>query len=61
MPIEVIINGASDSVADYDEDEFLRLESLAQAAIANFYNTGARVENIASAVQTALEDVGAAE
>lgn len=54
--IEVIISGAADSSADYDEDTFLQSDERARRAIAALYDSGAKVANIAEAVQGGIED-----
>lgn len=57
MPeITVQIEGVADSPADYDDDEFLRADERARQAITALYDAGAKVGNIAEAVQGGLED-----
>jgi hypothetical protein len=54
--IEVIISGVEDSSADYDDEVFLQADERARRAIAALYDAGAKVGNIAEAVQGGLED-----
>lgn len=56
MAIKVKIDGASDSSADYHDDEFLAADATARQAIADLYDSGASIANIQEAVQGGLED-----
>lgn len=57
--IKVTIEGARNSDAEYDEDEFLRAEQKAADAIGALYGVGARIDNIEQAVQMGLEEAEA--
>lgn len=59
MPIKVTIEGAIDSWGEYDDDTFNRADAHAREAIIGLYESGAKIENIAEAVQGALEDADA--
>lgn len=54
--IKVTIDGARDSSADYDDDKFVAADQAAREAIANLYDSGATVLNVADAVRGGLED-----
>jgi uncharacterized protein (UPF0261 family) len=56
MAIKVRIEGARDSSADYDDEQFLAADATARQAIADLFDCGASVANIAEAVQGGLED-----
>jgi hypothetical protein len=59
MAIQVTIEGAHDSHADFDDDTFIAADEAARSAIAHLYESGATVANVAEVVQGALEDAEA--
>lgn len=59
MAIEVTIEGAMDSHADFDDDSYLQAEESARVAIAHLYESGAKVANIVDVVEGALRDADA--
>lgn len=58
-PISVTITGAKDSEADYDDENFNRADERFRQAVADFYDAGAKIDNIEEAISGALEDADA--
>lgn len=59
MPIACRIEGAKDSEAEYSDQQWIATDQKFREVLIDFYDSGATVENIQEAVETALDDAGA--